>query len=72
MIGLLVLLSIGAVALVAGAVLGLMYLHDAHRKEASRSAVFLNRLHKEAIKSRDIEPFAGWMADEIGNYLTKG
>jgi Na+/glutamate symporter len=41
------------------------------RRESRDLFLWLDSLHKRCIEARDVEPFAGWMADEITKQLTK-
>lgn len=40
------------------------------RRERDRHVAFLDRLHKDALEARDVEPFAARIADDIRAHLT--
>lgn len=71
MVAALVLLSVCGLGVAVAVSLWVSWLFSESRKEATRSWVFLHSLHKEAVKARDVEPWAGQMADQLANYLAK-
>ncbi len=65
---------LGVVAgLLAGALAGEHFSKKTRqaKRRAVAAAQWMDRIHKKCIEARDVEPFAGWIADEIFKHLTK-
>lgn len=63
---------LASILLAAAALAFGLIFHGAYRLSRTRQfravmegEVFLNRLHKMCLEARDVEPFAGTLADEI-------
>jgi Na+/glutamate symporter len=72
-------IALGAMALgilagcLAGAVSADVFSKRTRRakRQAVAAAQWMDRVHKRCIEARDVEPFAGYIADEIVKHLTK-